>query len=206
MGIRLFYAHLTRSSRPRWLLEELGVPYELTLIDLAKAEHKTPEHLARHPHGSVPVLEVDGVTMFESAAMITYLADRYPAANLAPATNAPERVHYVQWLFYAAVTAEVPIHAYSRATKLPSDDPARTALFAEASEKLPTVLHTLDTALKGKAYLLGENFSAADVLIGSVLIWANALELLKEHPGLLEYCTRLRSREAWKRAHKRPIN
>jgi glutathione S-transferase len=82
--MKLYFAPRTRAVRPRWLLEELGVPYELVKLDPSKQENKTPAFLALHPFGEIPVLVDGDVTLFESAAICLYLADRFPEKNLAP--------------------------------------------------------------------------------------------------------------------------
>src|SRR4051794_3745039 len=112
--LKLYYVPRTRAVRARWMLEELGVPHELHRVDLANGEHRSPEYLARvHPLGHVPVL-VDGETaIFESAAIIAYLADRFPEKQLAPAPGSPERGPYYQWMFYAVTELEPHVATYS---------------------------------------------------------------------------------------------
>src|SRR5687768_8158359 len=99
--MKLYFAPRTRSVRPRWLLEELGLPYELVKLDLSREEHRTPAHLGLHPLGDVPVLEDGEVTLFVSPAIILYLADRSPEKRLAPPMESPDRGPYLQWLLFA---------------------------------------------------------------------------------------------------------
>jgi len=89
--IKLYYAPRTRSTRPRWLLEELGVPYELVRLDLGKGDHKKAEYLAIHPHGVVPALEDDGRVIIESLAICLYVADKFPEKGFAPEIRTIER-------------------------------------------------------------------------------------------------------------------
>src|SRR5947207_15156799 len=104
--LKLFYVPQTRSFRPRWLLEELGVPYEL--VKMTAAQTKTPEYLAVHPLGKVPALQDDGVTIFESAAIIAHLADKF---GLAPKAGTAQRGLYYQWIIFAMATLEPAVAA-----------------------------------------------------------------------------------------------
>src|SRR5580700_2709800 len=120
--MKLYFAPRTRASRPRWLLEELGVPYELVRLDMAKKEHKEPSYLALHPHGAVPALTDGEVTIFESAAICLYLADKFPEKKLAPPVGSPARGLYYQWIIYGMATMEAPIlEAYLHTRGLPEE-------------------------------------------------------------------------------------
>src|SRR5688572_4301937 len=105
----LYYAKLTRSMRPHWLLEEIGAPYRLVHVDLAAGGHRAAEYLEINPSGTVPALVDGDMSMFESAAICMYLADKYPEGRLAPAVGSPARGPYYQWMLYAAVTVEPPL-------------------------------------------------------------------------------------------------
>ncbi|MHC5830283.1 MAG: glutathione S-transferase family protein, partial [Nostoc sp.] len=108
--MKLYYIPTTRAVRPRWLLEEMGIAYDLVRVNMTMT--KQSEYKELHPHGKVPVL-VDGeVTIFESAAICTYLADKYIEMGFAPPLDSSERADYQQWLFYAAVTLEPPVEHY----------------------------------------------------------------------------------------------
>jgi len=90
--MRLYFFQQSRATRVRWMLEELGIPYELAPVDMMKGEHKQPAYLKVHPLGALPAIEDDGGSLFESAAIIMQLADKYPEKNLAPAVGSYERV------------------------------------------------------------------------------------------------------------------
>ena len=107
--LKLYHSAQSRSTRPRWLLEEIGAPYELVRVDLGKQEHKTPQYLQIHPHGVVPALVDGDLALIESGAICAYLADKFPAARLAPAVGTPERGRYYQWMFYTMATLEPPL-------------------------------------------------------------------------------------------------
>ena len=186
--------------RPRWLLEEIGAPYELVTLDFSKNEHKTAAYLKIHPHGAVPAL-VDGeLTMFESAAICTYLADKFPEKHLAPPLGTPARGLYYQWMHYSMATLEPPvIQVFMHAVMLP--EAQRSAAAAdEGRTKFADVAGVLSRALKGRPFILGEHFSAADVMLGSTLSWSSFLGLLNEQPEVQAYVKRLSERPAFQRA------
>jgi glutathione S-transferase len=190
--MKLYYAPNTRAVRPRWLLEEAGAPYELVRLDLSQRQHKAPEYRALHPHGKVPTL-VDGeLTLIESTAICLHLADHLP--GLAPPLGSPERGRYYQWMIYAIATVEpqvVELARLKRSGAAPSDD-ART-LWAET-------LAFIERSLGEGPFILGGALCAADVVLGSMLVWAQSLGPFVEHPRLVAYCERLRAREAYQRA------
>lgn len=198
--MKLHYARFTRAARPRWMLEELGLPYELLRLDLSKGDQRSPTHLAFHPHGKVPALEVDGLVMIESAAMVHWLADRHPEAGLAPAAGTVERALYEQWMFYAMASAEPPIEQYFAHTRRLPEDKRDPRLAEDAKGKVRQVADVVTRALAGREHLLGA-FSAADIVLGSVMIWARSMKLLEEFPVVLAWCDRLQARPAFKRAH-----
>lgn len=108
--MKLYYFPTTRAFRPRWLLEEMEVDYDL--IKVTPQISQSPEYLKLHPHRKVPVLIDNDVTMFESAAICTYLADKYIDKQFAPAIDSPARSYYYQWLFYSSLTLELPVEQF----------------------------------------------------------------------------------------------
>jgi len=183
--MRLYYAPRTRATHVRWLLEELAVDYELVRVDTAA---KDPSYLAIHPLGKVPALVDGDVAMFETTAICLYLADRFADRGLAPAVDAPERAAYLQWMVFAATELDPPLARYWR-----RENPDDAGAFHTRGRLLAA-------ALAGRDYLLGDRFTAADVLIGGALGWARGFGLLGEHPALVEYGRRVGSRPAAKRA------
>src|SRR5438132_5792179 len=150
--MKLFYVPNTRSTRPRWMLEELGVPYEL--VRMTREQTKTPEYLRVHPLGKVPALQDDGLTIIESAAIVMYLAEKFSERGFAPAPA--ERAAYYQWIIYAMSTVEPPVAAFAYHTRLRPED-KRVPLIAEESRAvLPDLVRPVAAALEGKPYLLGE--------------------------------------------------
>ena len=192
--MKLYFAPRTASVRPRWLLEELEVPYELVRLDLSKGEHRTPAYLAVHPLGEVPALVDGDVTVLGSAASCLYLADRFPERKLAPPPSSPERGAYYQWLLFAEARLEPEV--------LPFLPPAQLSeeVLAGHRARLHAVLQAIDAALVGREYLVGTHFGAADVVMASILHLAYALKLLEAHPRLVEYAHRHAQRPAVRRA------
>jgi glutathione S-transferase len=197
--MRLFYVPKTRATRPRWVLEELGVPYELVRLDVSKGETRGPTHLERHPQGHVPVLEDGGARIFESAAICLHLADRFPDKGLAPPLGTPERALLYQWLFFAVTELEPPLSALSAQRRKP--EPERDAALMEAARaQFAGAARALEPALGTSGWLVGGAFTVADVLVGSMLVWAKAMGACQDLPSLDAYVTRLRERPAWQRA------
>lgn len=198
--MKLYHIAQSRSVRVRWLLEEMGVPYDVVLMSMTDGSLKTPEHLARHPHGAVPVLEDDGAVFFESAAICLYLADKFPEKKMAPAVGTKERGHYYQWNVYTIATIEPPVlQVFLHTVRLPEAE--RSVKIAdEGRAAFRTVGATLSKALQGKQYLVGDQFSGADVMVASTLGWASFMGLLDGQPVLQEYVQRLTQRPAYQRA------
>jgi glutathione S-transferase len=198
--MKLYHAPQTRSVRPRWLLEEIGAPYELVTLDMSKGEHKSAEYLQIHPHGAVPAL-VDGeVRIFESAAICLYLADKFPDKHLAPAVGTAARAYYYQWVLYTMATLEPPVvEVFMHTVALP--EAQRSAPAAENGRaKFAACAAVLTQALAGRPYILGEEFSAADVMVGSTMAWCQMMGLLNGYPVLEAYAQRCAARPALQRA------
>lgn len=202
MQIVLHYTHRTRAIRPRWLLEELQVPYRLELVDLFGGGANTPEYRRIHPLGRVPALEIDGRIQLESGAMCHWLADRFPAAGLAPAAEDARRIAYEQWMFFVPGTLEPPAWLVTLHTKILPPAQRIEAVVPWARERYLEAVRVLDDALDGRTYLLGDRFSAADILVGSTLMWLP--DALEPFVRLRDYVGRLRGREAFLRAASEP--
>jgi glutathione S-transferase len=186
---RLYYMPRTRSSRVLWLLEEIGERYALT--EVAGDQRRSAEHLARHPLGRVPALELgDGTMMFESAAICLQLADLYPAAGLIPTLGSSERALAYQWVMFAVAELESPLFRWMRALREGTTEPLARDRFTQAAG-------VLESALGDGDWLLDPQFSVADVMCASVLQGANSRELLRPWPGLEAYVQRSESRPAY---------
>lgn len=198
--IKLYYAPRTRSTRPRWLLEELGVPYESVRVDIAKGEHKKPEYLAIHPHGLVPALEDDGKTMIESLAICLYLADKFPEQGFAPPVGTHERGEYYQWMFYAAATIEPELVRYFMNAVAGTEETRDRDEAEAAKKKFDEIARVLKKSIDGKDFIVANKMSAADIALGSMLAWGRSMGMLKEHWELENYVKKLTERPAFRRA------
>lgn len=202
--MKLYYIPSTRAIRPRWLLEELAVDYELIQVDIAMSCQ--PKYRQLHPHGKVPVLVDENVILFESSAICAYLADKYLEKGFAPAIDSPSRSQYYQWLFYAGQTLEPPVEQYMfnvlpnlPEKLLPKDHQthvdAKTAL-----AWFDRVCEPLNTLLSDQDYLVDNQISAADIVTGGVLMWAFRLGMMPTDSPVKAYLMRLMERPAYQRA------
>jgi glutathione S-transferase len=153
--VKLYYVPNTRSNRPRWMLEELEVPYELVRLDPKQGDNKTREYLAINPTGKVPSL-VDGeVTMFESAAIVAYLGDKFADKKLAPPVGSNDRAAYYQWLFFGMTTLEQPLSLYTSHTVSLAPEKRVAHVADEAKEAEDRALAALESSLADRDWLLG---------------------------------------------------
>jgi glutathione S-transferase len=201
--MKLYFAPRTRAIRPRWLLEELGVPYELIKLDLTRQENTTPEYLAVNPLGELPALVDGDVTLLESLAICLYLADRFPEKQLAPPMGSAERGSYYQWMAFAEVSLDPAVMAFYRHAQLTEEKKASAHANEELARhevRLKALLDLIDMGLGGSEFLVGGAFTAADLVTASILHLANTLKLLDGHPRLVEYVKHHAQRPAVRRA------
>jgi len=195
MNIKLYYMPNTRAFRVRWLLEELGLDYELEHINLFKGETKTEAYKAVHPLGYLPAIEIDGKAMFESGAICAWLTDKYPQRNLAPSIYSPGRRKYEQWMYFVPGEVEPPLFYHQLHNKILPEKIRVKEILPWLQERYIHVLEALQNKLADNKYLLGNNFSTADIMLGSSISWMP--ESLKPFPALEDYILRLSNREAY---------
>jgi len=196
MDIEIYYTPRTRSSRPRWLLEELALPYRLHPVDLFGGERNPV-----HPLGSVPAIRIDGETLIESGAMCHWLADCHLEKNLAPDMNDPRRARYEQWMFFVPGTLEPPAIDILMHTQILPEKERIAAIVPSSTRRHQQILRMLAKELDHDGYLLGEQFTCADIMLGTTLTWLP--ELLEDHPPLQAYVQRITARPAYQRAIER---
>ncbi len=191
--ITLYFAPATRAFTPLWLLEELALPYAIETIDLRKRQQKSPEYLRVNPMGKVPALKDGDVTVSENPAICIYLADRYSLGHMAPTLDDPQRGAYLRWMVFSTAVLEPAIY-------LPESNDPRGAM-GRGWGKRQRVLDVLDAALSDGPWLLGERFSAADVMLGSQLSVALFNKRIDTPPAsFAAYDRRLTARPAYQRA------
>lgn len=200
MGITLYFAPRTRSGRVRWMLEELGVAYELRQVDLERGENNKVEYRRIHPLGEVPALVDDDLVVIEPSAICMYLADRFPERKMAPPLGTPDRARYYQWMTFASSAVEPVVQTIFDSTVTNPDPERSPAILGAALRRWREVGKALDVAMGGRAYFVGERMTAVDVILGSILLWAGQMDLLEDLPDLKSYAHYLASRGAYKKA------
>jgi glutathione S-transferase len=196
--IKLYHAPLTRSIRILWLLEELGLPYHLEVVKF------TPGRLPfaqATPYGKVPAIEDGDLKMCESGAILEYILERYGEGRLAPRIGTAERGEFLQWVHFAEATLLPPFGDIVRHTIFKPEAERIPAVVEDARGRANASLAVVERALEGKQYLLGREFSGADVMLGVTLLIARRLKVLDEKmPHLTAYLAKLESRPALQKA------
>ena len=195
MSIVLYHHPFTRAANVVWMLEEVGVPYELRFVDLMKGGHKSPELLALNPMGKLPILTDGDAVVTESAAIALYLADRYSYGTLAPRVDDPRRAAYLRWSLFAPSVIE-PGSMAKMANWTYKDSQAGWGSHE-------AMLKAMESAVTGRDYLLGDTFSMADVVFGGTLRYMLMFKMIEALPAFTAYAERLGEREAQKRAMAR---
>lgn len=189
----IFYTNpMSRGQIVRWMLEEVGAPYEPRILDYGTTM-KDAEYLAVNPMGKVPAIVHNGKPVTECAAICAYLADAFPEKGLAP--DPADRADYYRWLFFAAGPVEQAITAKNFGFE-PDADQQRMAGFGS----LAAALDALEGAVAGKAFVAGDRFSAADVYVGSQIDWGLQFGTIAPRPAFEAYAAGLRERPAYQRA------
>ncbi|MEM6463131.1 MAG: glutathione S-transferase family protein [Pseudomonadota bacterium] len=188
-----FYTNpMSRGRIVRWMLEEVGEPYETVLLDYATTM-KEDAYLAINPMGKVPSIRHGETVVTECAAICAYLADAFPAAGLAPPVDA--RGAYYRWLFFAAGPLEAAIIGRTMGWEVPAER-ERTV----GHGNFANVMNTLESALSSRDYIAGDSFSAADVYVGAQVSWGLQFKTIEHRPVFAAYAARTTDREAFRRA------
>ncbi len=196
--LKLYHAQLTRSIRIIWLLEELGVPYELATVAFKPPRHSFEQDT---PAGKFPVLEDGDLVMFESGAILEYVIEKYGKGRLAPAIGTPERGRYLQWVHFAEATAFPPIGDVARHTMFLPEPDRLPQVAADGRVRTKNALDVLEKALNGKDYLVGNELSGADIMMGYFLMAARMLGCVgSEHTNVAAYWERLAARPGFQKA------
>ncbi len=198
--LTLHFAPNSRAGRIVWLLEELGLPYELNRMDFHPKDLKSDEHRARHPLGRVPVLSDDNVTIFESGAIVEYVIERHKNGGLKPAVDSPNFPAYLQWFHYCEGMVMPPVNTIVVQTILLPKERQNAEALGQAQKLLTKALGPVEDALAGKDYLIGD-FSAADIMLGHSVFMANRLgSVTPEMTNITGYVARIAARPAFDKA------
>lgn len=192
MPITLLHHPHSRASATVWVLEEVGCEYELEYVDLRRGEQKESRVKSLNPMGKLPTLIDGDAVVSEAAAIAVYLADRYALGRLAPALDAPERGTYLRWAFYAPSVIEPGCMAHSSKWEYR----ASAAGFGTYDE----MLDTISAAIGDGPWLLGDQFTMADVIFGGTVHYMTMFGMLEKRPEYLAYVERLSARPAAQRA------
>jgi glutathione S-transferase len=192
--LTLYHASPSRSSIVLWMLEEVGQPYDIKLIRLSAGDNLNPEYLAINPMGKVPALKHGDVVITEVAAICAYLADEFPDKKLNIPVGTPKRGEYFKWLFFGPSVIEPAMtdRAFPR-----KEDPRAAAL---GWRDFDTVLDIVSNAVAKGPFLMGEQFTAADIVIGSGLRYGMMFKLVPQRKEFLDYAARIAARPSAQRA------
>lgn len=190
--ITLHYAAQSRAFSIRVLLEELGAPYDLHVLNLRRGDQLQPEYLAINPMGKVPAISHRGEVITEQGAILLYLSDLYPEAGLTPGIGDPLRGAFLRWAVFYGASFEPALvdHALKRPPM-----PRMTAPYADHE----TVVAVVNRQIEAGPYWLGDRFTTADVLWGSALSWVTAFGIFEKTPAVAAYIDRISSRPAFQR-------
>ena len=193
-NLTLYHASPSRSSAVLWMLEELGQPYELKLLSLKQGDNRKPDYLAINPMGKVPALRHGDTMITEAAAMCTYLADEFPNAKLNIPIGTPRRGVYLKWLFFGPSCIEPSV--IDRAA--PRKEEARRGMLGYGD--FDTVMNVVAKAVEKGPWLMDEQFTAADVIVGANIRFGMMFKMIPERKEFTDYAARIAARPAAQRA------
>jgi len=193
-ALTLYHAAPSRSSIVLWMLEELGQPYDIKLIKLSAGDNLKPDYLAINPIGKVPALKHGDTVITEAAAICTYLADEFPNAKLSIPVGTPRRGVYLKWLFFGPSCIEPAV--IDRAA--PRKEEARRGMLGYGD--FDTVMNVVAQAVAKGPWLMGEQFTAADVIVGANIRWGMMFKMISPRQEFLDYAARIAARPAAQRA------
>jgi glutathione S-transferase len=193
--VTLFHSPNTRSTGVLTLLEELQAPYDLHVLNMQAGEQRQAAFLAVNPMGKVPAIRHRGALVTEQVAIYIYLADAFPKAGLAPGLNDPNRGPYLRWMAFYAASFEPAV-----VDKAMKRDPGASMMSPYGD--FDTVMSVLSTQLDMGPYILGQTFSAADVLWGTALYWTTAFGIVPKTPRIAAYVDAMAARPAAQRVKK----
>ena len=192
MAITLYHHPFSRAANVLWVLEELGVPYELRFVDIMKGAQKAPDLIALNPMGKVPILTDGDLVVTEAAAISLYLADRYSLGKLAPSPDDAARAAYLRWCLFSPSVIEPTVAAKTAAAQFKSSQVGWGTY--------ESVIASMESAIAGRNYVLGDHFSMADCIFGGAVRYLLRFKMLEATPTFTAYAERLAARPAAQRA------
>lgn len=203
MSLTVYGYPNTRTLRVTWALEELGLDYDYQLVDMTKGETKSEQYLALNPGGKVPTLVTDGGAITESLAIINYLVALKPESELIPTTSPFRRACYDQWSIFALAELEQPLWTIAKSKFALPGDYRVPEIQKTAEYEFQQALNLLSLGLGEHDFILGENFSAADILLAHTLFWGMSFKQKIDQPNLQAYIGRMGVRPALSAARER---
>ena len=201
--LQLYNYPRTRGLRVTWMLEELEAEYEFKLVPVRGAGFATEEFLKISPAGKVPVLRDGDLMLTESAAIVTYLGDKFPEKQLVPAPGTAARAKYDQWCYFVLTELEQPLWTKGKHTFLLPQEKRVPAVIKTAEWEFQKALDVLSRGLGNNACILGDHFSAVDILIGQTLLWARVAKQPVDFRNIKDYAELILGRDALQRARAR---
>ena len=200
----LYYAPGAASLAVHWMLIELGVPHELKKVDMEAGEHRQPAYLKLNPNGFVPTMVVDGVPLYESAALLMLLAERHPQAGFAPPVGSPQRGLYMTWMFHLSNTLQAAFKDWFYPER-PAGADAGEGAKASARTRIEECWDRVEAQIRsGGPCLVGDRIGAADFLATMLMRWSrNMPKPATEWPTLANYIARMKARPSFKTLYAR---
>ena len=196
--MKLYYARESRAVRVAWVLEELGLEYDVHKFSLGDRSMREPAYLSLHPMGRVPTLEDGKIRLFESGAIVQYILEKYGNGRFVPRSNNSNFASYLQWFHYAEGMIMPPMNTLVVETILLPPERRIEINVKRASKLLNQMLRAVNENLSDKAYLVGPELTAAEFMTGHAVIMSQRLGIdMKDKPYLIEYIKRLETRDAF---------
>lgn len=173
--LALYYYPGNASLLPHMMLREIGVPFELRLVDRSQNVQKSAEYLKLNPNGRIPVLVDDELVLFETAAIALHLADKFPEAGLAPAMGTKERAEFYKWMVHLTNTPQAEYRAWFYPNEHVTDEAAAPTVKAAAEKRLNHMFDVISEQLGDRTWLLGDRFSAADLFLFMLIRWGRGM-------------------------------
>lgn len=190
----------TRSVRVAWALEEIGLPYEYKLIDLKQGQHLSDEYKAVSPSAKIPVLATPEGTLSESAAIVTYLAERHGMQEFIPEPGSFSRAKYEEMMLFLTSELEQPVWNLAKHTFALPESQRLEEMHGVSAWEFQRALSVFASMLGGNEFVCGNMFTMADVIAGHILAWAKGSKLAIDFQNISDYAQRVLSREAYERA------
>ena len=198
MTLKIYGIAASRTSRPLWVAQELGLAYEHIAQVYEGGATRTPEFLALNPNGHIPVVDDDGIVVWESMACALYLAERFqgPGGESLAAQNHAERAEILRWSFWAVTECEKDALTFLMHRIAMPEDRRKPELAQQADRRLAPVLQVLEQHLQQRSHIAGERFTVADICVASVLAWVQRADALAACPRVTDWLQRCLARPA----------